>query len=80
MKREQFLITSTDGHEVIKHKWNSANRHVEALVGEIAQSESTTYNLIDSASLKEGFNHTSGTRTWKSVQSKTVVFTIQKVD
>lgn len=79
MKRENFLITSTDGHEVIKFKWNSANREVENLIGLIAEVEGVNYHLVDSESVKEGFNHVKGSRTWKSVDGKVVVFTIQKV-
>lgn len=79
MKREEFLITSTDGHEVVKFKWNSANREVEGLVKELANTEQTTYHLIDKESVKEGFNHVKGSRTWKSVNGKVVVFNIQKV-
>jgi hypothetical protein len=79
MKREQFLITSTDGHEVTKTKWNAANREVENLIGLIANEEATTYNLIDSESVKEGFNHVKGSRTWKSKDGKVVVFNIEKV-
>lgn len=79
MKREQFLITSTEGHELTKTKWNASNRCVECLVGELANAESTTYRLVDSESVKEGFHHVKGSRTWKSVDGKVVVFTIQKV-
>jgi len=64
MKREEFLITSTEGHNVIKNAWNSANREVEKLVGEIAKSEGRDYRLIDSKSEKEGFYHVSGVRVW----------------
>lgn len=79
MKREKFLITSTDGHEVIKFKWNSANREVENLIGLIAEAEGVNYHLVDSESVKEGFNHVKGSRTWKSVDGKVVVFTIEKM-
>lgn len=79
MKRENFLITSTDGHEVIKLKWNSVNREVENLIGLVAQTEGVNYHLIDSESVKQGFHHVKGTRTWKSTTGKVVVFTIQKV-
>lgn len=79
MKRENFLITSTDGHNVVKFKWNSANREVENLIGEVAQVEGVNYHLVDSESVKEGFNHVKGSRTWKSVDGKVVVFTIEKV-
>jgi hypothetical protein len=64
MKREEFLITSTEGHSITKHAWNSANREVERLVGEIANSEGRNYRLIDSKSEKEGFYHVSGIRVW----------------
>lgn len=79
MKRENFLITSTDGHNVVKFKWNSANREIENLIGEVAQAEGVKYHLVDSESVKEGFNHVKGSRTWKSVDGKVVVFTIEKV-
>lgn len=79
MKREAFLIVSTDGHNVTKTKWNAANRAVEGLVKELANAESTTYHLVDSESVKEGFNHVKGSRTWKSLTGKVVVFTIEKV-
>lgn len=79
MKREQFLITSTDGHNVTKTKWNASNRAVEGLVKDLAEAEQTTYNLIDSESVKEGSNHVKGSRTWKSVDGKVVVFNIEKV-
>lgn len=54
MKRENFLITSTEGHEVIKYKWNSSNRAVEDIIREIARSEGTYWELVDSQSNKEG--------------------------
>lgn len=79
MKREQFSITSTDGHNVTKTKWNASNRCVEDLVKALANAEQTTYNLVDSESVKEGFNHVKGSRTWKSKEGKVVVFTIEKV-
>lgn len=79
MKRENFLITSSDGHNVIKFKWNSANREVENLIGEVAKAKGVDYHLVDSESVKEGFYHVKGSRTWKSVDGKVVVFTIEKV-
>lgn len=79
MKREHFLITSTNGHNVIKFKWNSANREVESLIGEVAKSEGINYHLVDSKSVKEGAYHVKGSRTWKSTDGKVVVFTIEKV-
>lgn len=79
MKRENFLITSTDGHKVIKFKWNSAKREVENLIGEVAQTEGVSYHLVDSESVKEGLYHVKGSRTWKSTEGKVIVFTIEKV-
>lgn len=83
MKREQFLITSTEGHNVIKYKWNSANREVERLIGEIADKEGRNYRLIDSQSEKEGFYHISGVRVWGTGEtlynSKEITFFITKL-
>lgn len=77
--RENFQITSTEGHSVIKHKWNSSIRCTESLIGEIAKEERTTYSLVDSISNKEGFNHNNGSRTWESTSGKRVVFSVRKV-
>ena len=83
MKRESFSITSTEGHNVIKHKWNSANREVERIVGEIANDECRDYRLIDSKSEKEGFYHVSGVRVWGTGitlhDSKQISFFITKI-
>lgn len=79
MKREQFLITSTEGHKVIKYKWNSANREVEALIAEIADQECSHWSLIESESQKTGKFHTSGVRVWKRTDGKRISFFITKV-
>lgn len=83
MKRGEFLITSTEGHSVVKHKWNSANREVERLIGEIAQAEGRTYRLIESESEKQGFYHVSGVRVWGTGvtlhDSKEISFFITKI-
>lgn len=83
MKREEFLITSTEGHNVIKYKWNSANREVERLIGEIAKTEGRDYRLIDSQSEKEDFYHISGVRVWGTGvtlhDAKEISFFITKV-
>lgn len=83
MKREQFQITSSEGHNVIKSKWNSANREVERLIGEIANEEGVTYRLIDSESVKEGFYHVSGIRVWATGETlhnaKEITFFIKKI-
>lgn len=80
MKREQFLITSTQGHNVVKYKWNTANREVEKMVGEIAIQEDKTYRLIDSKSEKVGFYFVSGVRVWATDHdSKEISFFITKI-
>ena len=83
MKREKFLITSKAGHNVTKYKWNSANREIEKIIGEIAQAEGKDYRLIDSQSEKEGFYHVSGSRTWGNGEtlhdSKEITFFITKI-
>lgn len=38
MKREQFLITSTTGHNVTKTEWGAANREVMRLIQEHANN------------------------------------------
>ena len=79
MQRKQYRITSTVGHDIVKSAWNSANREVERLAGVIANEVGANYNLIDKVSVKEGYDHVQGTRSWQN--SKTgviVVFTIVK--
>ena len=34
MKREHFLITSTEGHNVTKYAWNSARKEVQSIMQE----------------------------------------------
>lgn len=81
MKREQFSISSTVGHRVIKNAWNSSLREIERLVRELAKEASTTYQLCGSESHKNGFNYVSGSRTWENQRNGgQVVFTIQKID
>jgi hypothetical protein len=77
MQRENFKI-SYNGIEVIKHKWNSACREVERLIGEIAQEQGKTFRLVKQHSEKEGFGHVVGIRVWQSDDS-IVLFTIEKV-
>lgn len=76
-KRENFKI-SFDGKEVIKHKWNSSIRETESLIGKIAKAEKTTYNLVNSESIKEGFGFVSGFREWKGDNGKIIRFIIEK--
>ena len=79
-QRENFIITTNTGLTVVKHKWNSANREVENMIREIAKSEHTIYNLVDSVSIKDGdFNyHIKGSRTWQGNNGNTVIFNIEK--
>lgn len=76
--RENFRI-SFNGQEVIKHKWNSACREVERLIGEIAKQENSSYSLVDSSSVKVGFHHVKGTRSWLGDNNRLVQFIIEKV-
>lgn len=81
MKREEFLITSTVGHNVVKHAWNSANREVEKLLQEYAneQADSTTWELVEKTSEKEGFYFVSGSRVWQSDKGQSISFFITKI-
>lgn len=54
MKREQFLITSTEGHNVVKFAWNSARREVQRLMQEYANSNYGSY-ILESKLEKQGF-------------------------
>lgn len=77
--RENFKITANGIEFDVRHKWNAANRSVESKIGEIACSEGCDYKLIDSESVKEGFYHVSGYRTWKGTNGNVVRFEIKKV-
>lgn len=87
MKREQFLITSTAGHNVIKYKWNSARKEVARLMQEYANQQGEKellsileYELIENESEKEGFYHVSGVMMWKEkVNGDTISFFITKI-
>lgn len=87
MKSEQFLITSTKGHNVIKYKWNSARKEVRRLMREYANQQGEKellpileYELIENESKKEGFYHVSGVVTWKEkVNGDTISFFITKI-
>lgn len=76
-KRENFKIVFNE-KEVIKHKWNSSIRETELLIAEIAKAEKTTYNLVNSESIKEGFGFVRGFREWKGDNGKVVRFVIEK--
>ena len=80
MKRQQFRITSTAGHDIIKSAWNSSIRHIEKLAKELAVQAGADYVLTNSKSVKEGFDHVSGTREWtNSKTGDVVVFTVMKL-
>lgn len=79
MKRENFTITY-NGEQVIKHKWNSSLREIEAIVRQIARDECAVYNLIDKESTKGETGFVAGYRTWQSTSGKTIRFDIKKVE
>jgi len=70
---------SWEGQSVVKHAWNSAIRETERLAGVFANQEQTTYNLVNSSSVRDdlGFYFVSGFREWHSVNGKVVRFNIQ---
>ena len=88
MKREQFLITSTEGHNAIKYKWNSARKEVQALMQAWVDAEAEKellrilqYNLVDSTSEKDSRGlHVSGVMTYsEAVTGKEISFFITKI-
>lgn len=81
MKRENFRITSTVGHDVVKHKWNSSIREIESLVRGLAKEVGATYCLTGSVSNKEDGKYINGKREWTNQSNGcVVVFTINKVE
>ena len=88
MKREEFLITSTQGHNVIKQKWNSARKEVHALMQAWVNAEAEKellhilqYNIVDSTSEKDSRGmHTSGVMVYReAVTGKEISFFITKI-
>lgn len=79
MKREQFRITSTAGHDVIKFKWNSAIHETERIIKEIARKENAVYDLTAKDTMKAGFAHVAGSREWTRADGQVVTFTIVKL-
>ena len=88
MQREQFLITSTAGHNVTKYKWNSARKEVARLMQEWVNKEAEKellsileYEIVQNESEKgERGLHVSGVMSWKEKTSgKTVSFFITKI-
>jgi len=80
MKRENFLITCSDGRTATKHKWNSAIRQTEAMAGETAKAEGTNYSLTGSDSVKDdsGFYYVKGSRQWTGENGRVLLFTVEK--
>ena len=88
MKREQFLITSTAGHNTIKYKWNSARKEVQRLMQEWVNNEAEKellhileYQLVQNESEKDKRGmHVSGVMTWREKTSgKEISFFITKI-
>lgn len=85
MKREQFLITSTEGHNAVKYKWNSAKREVARLMQEYANANAplldpSVFEIVQNESEKDGFYHVSGVMTWKEKYTgKEISFFITKI-
>ncbi len=88
MQREQFLITSTEGHNVIKQKWNSARKEVHSLMQAWVNAEAEKellhilqYNIVDSTSEKDSRGmHTSGVMVYReAVTGKEISFFITKI-
>ncbi len=79
MKREQFLITSTQGHNSVKFKWNSARKEVQSLMQEYANSNGGQYTL-ESKSEKQGFHFVSGAMVYTDkATGKEISFFITKI-
>lgn len=88
MQREEFLITSTEGHKAIKYKWNSARKEVQSLMQAWVNSEAEKellhilqYNLVESTSEKNSRGmHTSGVMVYReAVTGKEISFFITKI-
>jgi hypothetical protein len=79
MKRETFEIKANGVLVTTKHAWNSSKRAIESKINEIAESESTVYELTDYDSIKEGFYFTYGYRVWTGRNGNIVKFEIKKV-
>lgn len=80
MKREEFLITSTEAHNVVKYKWNSARKEVQSLMQEYVNANGGRYILADSQAEKVGFNHVSGVMVYRCTETgKEISFSITKI-
>ena len=88
MKREHFLITSTEGHNAMKYAWNSARKEVQRLMQNWVNVEAEKellhilqYNLVESTSEKNSRGmHTSGVMVYReAVAGKEISFFITKI-
>lgn len=79
MKREEFLITSTAGHNATKYKWNSARKEVQSLMQEYANANGGQWTL-ESKSEKQGFHFVSGVMAYsETATGKEISFFITKI-
>lgn len=79
MKREQFLITSTKGHNATKYKWNSARKEVQSLMQEYVNANGGQWTL-ESKAEKKGFYFVSGVMTYsETATGKEISFFITKI-
>lgn len=79
MKREEFLITSTQGHNCTKYKWNSARKEVQRLMQEYVNTNGGCYTL-ESTSEKQGFHFVSGAMVYTCENTgKEISFFITKI-
>lgn len=73
MKREQFLISSTMGHNATKYKWNSARKEVARLMQEyvngLNRHSTWIYCEDESQSEKQGFYFVSGVMVYKEKET-----------
>lgn len=78
MKREQFLITSDKGHNVIKYAWNAARKEVQRLMQEYANENGGQWMLTSKAE-RQGFYFVSGVMIYTDTQAgKEITFSIEK--
>ena len=78
MKREHFLITSTEGHNATKYAWNSARKEVQSIMQEYANANGGQYTL-ESTSEKQGFHFVSGVMIYTETTGKEISFFITKI-
>lgn len=87
MKREHFLITSTEGHNAVKYAWNSARKEVQRMVQNWVNLEAEKDALhvlrfvLESESEKDARGrHVSGVMRYKEMETgREVSFFITKI-